>query len=326
MRAALRARLETAWRDGERVLLLGHSLGSVIAYDTLWELTHVHRSSGEVSLLVTFGSPLATHFVQRSTKGAREVGAARYPHNIRRWVNLTARGDTTALQPRVKPLYHEMLDLKLIDSIEDFVEFDNFFRNSLGLNAHEAYGYLAQPCSPKSSATGSNARSTGRREHGVWWLCHSGPDANVSRLRLLAPMYFASLVADGRGPGVPSKLVHRVTRGECASRAASSDFMARLHAGPAPAQHERHVSHRRHGRIAALRRPAVAPEPSAVSRRLVEGLLGGGFELGLDDDVDAAVALAALLGVVVRDRLRLAVADGADARRPASAARSSGTR
>ena len=60
-------------------------------------------------------------------------------------MNLTARGDTTALQPRVKPLYHEMLDLKLIDSIEDYVEFDNFFRNSLGLNAHEAYGYLAQP-------------------------------------------------------------------------------------------------------------------------------------------------------------------------------------
>jgi hypothetical protein len=76
------------------------------------------------------------------------VGATRYPHNIRRWVNLTARGDTTAVQPRVKPLYYEMLDLKLIDSIEDFVEFDNFFRGSLGLNPHdphEAYGYLAQP-------------------------------------------------------------------------------------------------------------------------------------------------------------------------------------
>ena len=145
VRAVVRATLEAAWQNGERVLLLGHSLGSVIAYDTLWELTHVHRSSGEVSLLVTFGSPLATHFVQRSIKGAMETGAARYPHNLRRWVNLTARGDTTALQPRVKPLYHEMLDLNLIDSIEDFVEFDNVFRNNLGLNAHEAYGYLAQP-------------------------------------------------------------------------------------------------------------------------------------------------------------------------------------
>ena len=29
-------------------------------------------------------------------------------------MNLTARGDTTALQPRLKPLFHEMLDLGLI--------------------------------------------------------------------------------------------------------------------------------------------------------------------------------------------------------------------
>jgi hypothetical protein len=145
VRAAVRAKLETAWGAGERVLVLGHSLGSVIAYDTLWELTHVHRSGGEVDVLATFGSPIATHFVQRSIKGARENGAARYPHNVRRWVNLTARGDTTALRPRVKPTYREMLDLRLVDSIEDFVEFDNFFRGTLGLNAHEAYGYLAQP-------------------------------------------------------------------------------------------------------------------------------------------------------------------------------------
>jgi hypothetical protein len=145
VRAALRVKLETAWRDGEAVLVFGHSLGSVIAYDTLWELTHEHGSKGEVSLLITLGSPLATHFVQRSVKGAKAIGATRYPHNIRRWVNLAARGDTTALQPRMKPPYHEMLDLKLIDSIDDFVEFDNFFRGSLGLNPHEAYGYLAQP-------------------------------------------------------------------------------------------------------------------------------------------------------------------------------------
>jgi hypothetical protein len=145
VRAALRATLETAWANGERVLLIGHSLGSVIAYDTLWELTHVHGSSGEISLLVTLGSPLATHFVQRSLQGARAVDAARYPHGIRRWVNFTARGDTTALQPRLKPLYHEMLELKLVDSIEDFVDFDNYFHSDVGLNAHDAYGYLAQP-------------------------------------------------------------------------------------------------------------------------------------------------------------------------------------
>jgi hypothetical protein len=60
-------------------------------------------------------------------------------------VNLTARGDTTAVHPRLRRLYRAMLDLKLIESIEDFVDFDNYFRNNLGLNAHDAYGYLAQP-------------------------------------------------------------------------------------------------------------------------------------------------------------------------------------
>jgi hypothetical protein len=120
-------------------------LGSVIAYDTLWELTHMQGGDGKVDVLVTLGSPLATRFVQRSLQGAREHGARRYPHNVRRWVNLTARGDTTALHPRLKPLYREMADLGLVEAIEDFVEFDNYFRGNLGLNAHEAYGYLAQP-------------------------------------------------------------------------------------------------------------------------------------------------------------------------------------
>jgi hypothetical protein len=83
--------------------------------------------------------------VQRKVQGAREQGARRYPHNIRHWVNLTARGDTTALQPRLKPFFHEIVDLGLCDALEDFVDFDNYFRGELGLNAHEAYGYLVQP-------------------------------------------------------------------------------------------------------------------------------------------------------------------------------------
>ena len=145
VRSVLRSTLEGAWRAGERVLLIGHSLGSVIAYDTLWELTHVQRAAGEISLFVTLGSPLATRFVQRSLKGALAENADRYPHNIRRWVNLTARGDTTALRRRLVPHFHEMEDLHLVDALEDFVDFDNYFRGPFGLNAHEAYGYFAQP-------------------------------------------------------------------------------------------------------------------------------------------------------------------------------------
>lgn len=144
VRSKLREALDSAWRDGADVLLIGHSLGSVIAYDTLWELSRERGSETRVSLFLTLGSPLATHFIQRSLKGTKEQGAARYPSNIRRWVNFTANADLTALKPRLAPLFHEMQSLGLIESIEDVVGFDNFYRGAAGLNAHEAYGYLSQ--------------------------------------------------------------------------------------------------------------------------------------------------------------------------------------
>ena len=145
VRNVLRDELEAAWDAGASVLLIGHSLGSVIAYDTLWELSREPDPARRVDLFVTMGSPLATHFVQRSFAGTHEQGAARYPRNIRRWVNCTARGDTTALQPRLAPQFGEMVELGLVESIEDIVGFDNYFRGLTGINEHEAYGYLSQP-------------------------------------------------------------------------------------------------------------------------------------------------------------------------------------
>lgn len=144
VRAVLRDALEEAHGAGAPILLIGHSLGSVIAYDTLWELTHERHVPVEIDLLVTMGSPLGTRFVQRSLKGRTASGRERYPHNVRRWVNLTARGDTTALKARLKPMFREMRELGLVESIEDHVDFDSAFRSVLGLNAHDAYGYLSQ--------------------------------------------------------------------------------------------------------------------------------------------------------------------------------------
>jgi hypothetical protein len=145
IRAVLRAELDATWQTGAPVLLIGHSLGSVIAYDTLWELSRERGSVQRIDLFVTMGSPLATHFIQRKVGGSRERGAARYPANIRRWANFTARGDTTALRPRLHPTFADMLTLGLVESIDDVVGFHNYFRGELGLNEHEAYGYLSQP-------------------------------------------------------------------------------------------------------------------------------------------------------------------------------------
>jgi hypothetical protein len=143
IRSLLERALASAWDAGERVLLIGHSLGSVIAYDALWELTHERSEPRRVDLFLTIGSPLATRFIRAGLRGADRAGAERYPANIRRWVNFAAVGEVTALRP-IRPAFAPMIDLGLVDSIEDHMDIYTHFRGDVGLNVHESYGYLAQ--------------------------------------------------------------------------------------------------------------------------------------------------------------------------------------
>jgi pimeloyl-ACP methyl ester carboxylesterase len=144
IRGLLKTVLREAWRSNERVLLIGHSLGSVIAYDTLWELSRDEGETRSVELFITMGSPLATRFIRRSLRGADRSGAERYPANIERWVNFAAKGEMTALRP-MRPYFSPMLDLGLVESIEDETELYNHFRSEIGLNVHMSYGYLVNP-------------------------------------------------------------------------------------------------------------------------------------------------------------------------------------
>jgi hypothetical protein len=125
------------------VLIIGHSLGSVIVYDTLWELSRAPDAARRVELFITLGSPLATRFIRRSLRGSGLKGADRYPTNIVRWINFTAKGELTALQPQLRPYFAPMIDLELIESIDDYTELYNHFRGDIGLNVHKSYGYLA---------------------------------------------------------------------------------------------------------------------------------------------------------------------------------------
>jgi hypothetical protein len=165
VRAPLHAALERVWAEGARVLLVAHSLGTVIAYDTLYELSQERpvaqaaferrRNDGKpasrgddvprsVDLFMTLGSPLATGFIRHKLKGHNEPDDKRYPTNIRRWRNFAARGDVTALHPRLAPHFREMRDLGFVESIADRSDLTNYYRTDVGLNAHEVYGYLIQ--------------------------------------------------------------------------------------------------------------------------------------------------------------------------------------
>ena len=143
IRNLLRKALVDAWSAGERVLLIGHSLGSVIAYDTLWELSRgERRESGRVDLFMSLGSPLASRLILRGLQGRRRKGRERYPHNIIRWQNFSARGELTALHPRLEPFFGEMVKSGLLESLQDFNGFYNHYRGPEGLDVHTSYGYL----------------------------------------------------------------------------------------------------------------------------------------------------------------------------------------
>jgi hypothetical protein len=144
IRSRLNDQLLEAWGTGEHVLLIGHSLGSVIAYDCLWHLSRESGSDGRVDILLTMGSPLATRFIRKGLKGADRHGAERYPDNIDRWVNVAARGEMVALHRRIKPFFAGMLRLGLVRSIEDEGIY-NHFRVGGRLNVHKSYGYLNHP-------------------------------------------------------------------------------------------------------------------------------------------------------------------------------------
>lgn len=129
----------------EPVLLIGHSLGSVIAYDTLWELSHHEGTECKVDFL-TLGSPLGMHYIQRRLLGMNENKRKSYPELIRRWINLSAEGDVTALNKNFNKIFHPMLEQGLVDSIEDHSHgIYNFFRSDAGLNSHRSYGYFVNP-------------------------------------------------------------------------------------------------------------------------------------------------------------------------------------
>jgi len=142
IRSMLKQPLRQAWKNGERVLLIGHSLGSVIAYDTLWELSRSEPPESKVDLFMTLGSPLGSRFVNKRLCGATHPLEERYPSNIRHWANFSARAEMTALHPELQPYFREMLNLGILKSLTDEVGLYNHFRGDLGLNVHKSYGYL----------------------------------------------------------------------------------------------------------------------------------------------------------------------------------------
>ncbi|MER6231135.1 MULTISPECIES: hypothetical protein [Streptomyces] len=94
----IRGELKTAIQEDTQVVL-AHSLGSVAAYEVLWNLEDVR-----IDTLVTMGSPLGLKSIRRRLARSADTELGR-PPSVRRWVNVAAEQDVVALRKRITTLY-----------------------------------------------------------------------------------------------------------------------------------------------------------------------------------------------------------------------------
>ena len=137
IRARLKAALRTAHETGRQIMLIAHSMGSIVAYDVL-------RAAGRtlpglrISHFVTLGSPLGL-------TGVMEIVAAplRVPECIARWSNFSdprdyaARWDTR--------LSNDYRANSTGVTITDHLVINGYVTRSGKPNPHKIYGYLRTP-------------------------------------------------------------------------------------------------------------------------------------------------------------------------------------
>ncbi|WP_033263575.1 hypothetical protein [Amycolatopsis vancoresmycina] len=97
----IRDRIETgvraAFTAGEPTVVVGHSLGSVVAYNLLCR--DGEREGWNVPLFVTLGSPLAVTAIKR------QLSPVRHPACAARWFNASDPRDIVALHPLAAPYF-----------------------------------------------------------------------------------------------------------------------------------------------------------------------------------------------------------------------------
>ncbi|MEM9385549.1 MAG: hypothetical protein AAGA68_10845 [Pseudomonadota bacterium] len=137
--------LRPALENGEDTLLLAHCMGSVVAFECLWLLSHRDPApQHKLKVLLTVGSPLASDAVRKGMLGATRRVQERYPRNVTHWFNVAAEDDYVCHDMTVANDFDPMLGNRYISRLEDFGVF-NLARRYGRPNPHNALGYLIHP-------------------------------------------------------------------------------------------------------------------------------------------------------------------------------------
>ena len=149
VRERLRTRLCALMDSGDRIVLLSHGTGSVIAYDVLWQLSHdpdLQEKYGDkkVELWMTLGSPLGDSSIRRRLLGSKEKKEAKFPDNVIAWDNVAAEDDYACHDNTLADDFRVMMQQRMVSAVSDYKIFNLAVRYGKS-NPHSSIGYFIHP-------------------------------------------------------------------------------------------------------------------------------------------------------------------------------------
>ncbi len=156
VRERLRTSLCDAMDRGDRIMLVTHGTGSVVAYDVLWQLSHHpdykdQYGDKKVESWLTLGSPLGDRVVQKRLCGAKEKAESRFPANVISWHNLAAEDDFCCHDNTLADDFKKMLKQRQVSAVHDYRVFNLAVRYGKS-NPHSSVGYYIHPRTSKIMA------------------------------------------------------------------------------------------------------------------------------------------------------------------------------
>lgn len=149
VRARVREPLAALLERGDRVMLMSHGTGSVVAWDVLWELSHDEKFADsfahqKVDVWLTMGCPLGDNFLRRHIRGGHAKDEERFPANVVTWDNVSAEDDYMCYDNTLADDLKKMMSDRLVSAVRDYKIYNHAVRYGKS-NPHSSVGYLIHP-------------------------------------------------------------------------------------------------------------------------------------------------------------------------------------
>jgi len=148
VRERIRIQLCEMLDRGDRVMLITHGTGCVVAYDVLWQLSHDQRyaekyKDAKIDTWVTLGAPLGDNSIRKRLLGADREPVS-YPTNVITWHNVSAEDDYTCHDNTLADDFKIMVQQRVVSTVHDHHVYNLAVRYGKS-NPHSTLGYYIHP-------------------------------------------------------------------------------------------------------------------------------------------------------------------------------------